>query len=256
MEHIKLPQDAKVASRNRGIAFLTYADSEQASTALAMDGQMFMSRKLTVNMASDGGSGGNRSVTGRSKSPSIQLDGDSESISAPRKSENDSSNIEGRRQRTIAISHVPDTVNESRIKAMAEKLGPVRKVILKTNHQGALIEFENVADAGRAMIELDSLEIDPGRHIRVTTEKEMFQQKPEHKQDQFAKRPPPNAPQAAANGPVKRPAQPGIRKGGHLGQRSAALFQSGGKNGTVSEEQGEGSKKSNDDFRNLINKGT
>jgi hypothetical protein len=148
-------------------------------------------------------------------------------------------------------------VNESRIKALAENIGPVRKVLLKTNHQGALIEFQNVADAGRAMIELDGHEIDPGRRLRVTTEKKMFQQKPEHKQEQFAKRPGGSHPSTAANGtngPVKRPVQPGARKGGNLGRRSAFLLQSQEKNGSVTDGEASAGKKSNDDFRNLINK--
>jgi hypothetical protein len=153
----------------------------------------------------------------------------------------------------VAISGVPDTINESRIKAIAEKTGPVRKVFLKTNHQGALIEFENVQDAGKAMIALDDMEIDPGRHIRVTTEREMLQQKAERKQDPFIKRPAPK--QATANGPVKRPVQPNARKGGHLGQRSAAVFQAAGKDGVEATDDGTKAKKTNDDFRSLINNG-
>jgi len=152
------------------------------------------------------------------------------------------------------ICDVPDIVNESRIKSIAEKIGPVRHVILKTNHQGALIEFDNVPDAGRAMIELDGYEINPGRRIRVTTEKDMYQQKAEQKADQFVKRPPASRPtNASENGPIKRPAQPGVRKGGHLGQRSAHLFQSEEKNGAAANGQATGGKKTNDDFRSLIN---
>merc|ERR1711939_259529 len=61
-----------------------------------------------------------------SKSPSVQVDGETSANSS------DPSSVEDRRQRTVAICDVPDTVNESRIQAMAEKAGPVRKVILKT----------------------------------------------------------------------------------------------------------------------------
>lgn len=253
LEHVKLPQNPKKASLNRGIAFLTFADSEQAQAALGMDGEEYMERRLTVHLASEGGTRANKGVNGRSKSPSSQPEGDSRSVSTAQPSDNNKAFIEERRQRTLAICDVPDTVNESRIKAIAEDIGPVRKVILKTNHQGALIEFENIPDAGRAMIELDDYEIDPGRRIRVTSEKEMFQQKPEHKIEQFVQRSSRPKP-APANASVRRPAQPGVRKGGHLGQRSATVFQSYEKNGTAPEGEDVVAMKTNDDFRSLINK--
>jgi len=250
LEKTKLPPDAKFPSRNRGIAFLTFATPEQAQAALAMNEQDFMKRKITVHIVSEEGRRTTKSVGGRSRSPSVQLNGEVDSASSV-KSEQDLSVVEERRQRTVVICDVPDIVNESQIKSIAEKIGTVLHVILKTNHQGALIEFDNVPDAGRAMIELDGYEITPGRRIRVTTEKDMYQQKAEHKAEQFVKRPPPSRPtNASANGPVKRPAQPGVRKGGHLGQRSAQRFQSDAQNGAAAD-----GKKTNDDFRSLINKG-
>ncbi|KAI1625609.1 nucleolin [Exophiala viscosa] len=252
LENIRVPHDPKNQSRNRGIAFLTYATSEQAQAAVAMNGQEFKRRQITVELTSEGGKKASRTGSLRSKSPSV-VDGDMDKGSKPQR---DPAAVEDRKQRTVAICDVPDTVNESRIKAMAENIGPVRKVVLKTNHQGAIIEFDQIPDAGRAMIELDGHEIDPGRRIRVTTEKEMLQQKAEHKQESFVKRPTASRPAPApAAGAVRRPMQPGARKGGNLGQRSAFLTQAKqqsdvGTNGT----SGEG-KKTNGDFRNLMNKG-
>ncbi|EXJ94868.1 hypothetical protein A1O1_03266 [Capronia coronata CBS 617.96] len=253
LENVRLPQDPKNSSRNKGVAFLTFARQEEAEAALAMDGQDLMQRKITVRADADGSSRANRGSNKRSKSPSTQPDGASDAR-APSKPPLDLSSIEERRQRTVAICNVPDTVNDSRIKAVAEKTGPVRKVLLKTNHQGALIEFENIPDAGRAMIELDGYEISPGRHIKVTTEKELFLQQPERKHDGFAKPPASSRPAApSANGPIKRPLQPNARGRGHLGQRSSVLHLAGRKGSAAEEKEGEG-KKTNDDFRNLINK--
>ncbi|KAK5456845.1 Splicing factor [Exophiala xenobiotica] len=249
LENIRVPKDANARNRIRGVAFLTFESSEQAQAALAMNNQEFKGRKITVQRTEESGRT-TKDPSRVSKSPSVQVAGETSVNSS------DLSSIEDRQQRTVAICDVPDTVNESRIRAMAEKTGPVRKVLLKTNHQGALIEFETVADAGRAMIELDGHEIDPGRRIRVTTEKEMLQQKAEHKQEQFAKRPAPNRPtNTSAQGPVRRPMQPGARKGGHLGQRSAFLIQTEQKNGTDADVQTANGKKTNEDFRNLIKKG-
>ncbi|EXJ56271.1 uncharacterized protein A1O5_12727 [Cladophialophora psammophila CBS 110553] len=250
IEQLRLPQDPKSHSRNRGIAFVTFANPEEAQAALAMHGKESQGRKLTVNVTSERDGRSTKSINGRSKSPSLHP----ETASHPASTEKivDREAIEARRARTVVICDVPDIVNESRIEAVAERIGPVRKVILKTNHQGALIEFENVPDAGRAMIELDNLEINPGRHIRVATEKEMLQQKPEHKIDQFA-RPAPKA-VTPASGPVRRPAQPGIRKkGGHLGQRSSFLHGLSEKQPASAEQDNGSGKKTNDDFRNMIN---
>ncbi|KAK4938234.1 Splicing factor [Elasticomyces elasticus] len=253
LENIRVPPDAKNQSRNRGIAFLTYATSEQAQAALAMNEHEFMGRQITVQLNTEGSNNARKNVSGHSRSPSVQTDG---GVDPRFKPQRDPAAIEDRKQRTVALSDVPDTVNESRIKAMAENIGPVRKVVLKTNHQGAIIEFDKVPDAGRAMIELDGHEIDPGRRIRVRTEKEMLQQKAEHKQETFVKRPAANRPTTVpAAGAVRRPMQPGARKGGNLGQRSAFLTQAKQQSDAVTNGTSTEGKKTNDDFRSLINKG-
>ncbi|KIW15092.1 hypothetical protein PV08_07879 [Exophiala spinifera] len=249
LENIRVPQDPNARNRIRGVAFLTFATADQARAALAMHDQEFMGRRITVSQMEEKGRS-SKQGSRISKSPSAQAGGaDRANASAKR----DISSIEDRKQRTVAITDVPDTVNESRIKAMAEKCGPVRKVVLKTNHQGALIEFEEIADAGRAMIELDGREIDPGRRIRVTTESDMLRQRAEHKEEQFAKRSVTNRPtNTPAQGPVRRPAQPGGRKGGHLGQRSAFLTQTDPKNEPATATSAPNGKRTNDDFRNML----
>ncbi|KIW37443.1 uncharacterized protein PV06_10483 [Exophiala oligosperma] len=251
LENIRVPQDLNARNRIRGIAFLTFATADQARAALAMHEHEFMGRKITVSQVEEKGRT-TKQGSRFSKSPSVQINGeDGANASAKKKS----SPIEDRKQRTVAIADVPDTVNESRIKAMAEKCGPVRKVVLKTNHQGALIEFEGIADAGRAMMELDGHEIDPGRRIRVTTEGEMLRQKAEHKEEQFAKRPAAGrSTNPSVQGPVRRPQQPGGRKGGHLGQRSAFLAQIDQKSRMATDTALQNGKRTNDDFRNMLKK--
>ncbi|KIV96300.1 hypothetical protein PV10_00182 [Exophiala mesophila] len=254
VEHVKLPQDPKSSSRNRGIAFITFATSDEAQAALAMHQQDILGRKITVSQATEKGPRGARSVNGRSKSPSVAVDDNDKASAKGSLQAQEESEIEDRRSRTIAISGLPDTINESRLRVLAEKFAPVRKVILKTNHQGALIEFETIADAGRASIELEGFEIIPGRKIRITTEKEMLQQQAEHKQEQFVKKA--TVGHALSNGPVRRPNQPGTRKGGHLGQRSNMVFASAKKEAEAATDEKPGVGKTNDDFRSLMNNKT
>jgi squamous cell carcinoma antigen recognized by T-cells 3 len=246
IESLKLPQDPHAKTRNKGIAFITYADAESAQAALEMNGREFQGRNLKVNLVEHEGSrrSNTRQINGRSKSPTPKANGNSASASSVGPVASD---IEDQRQRTIAFCGVPDTVNEPRIRVLAEKIGQVRKVILKTNHQGALVEFENVVDAGKAAIELDGFEITPNRRIRVTTEMELLQQKPEKKVEKLGKGPPSSKPFPVAA--PKRPVQAGARRGGHLGQRSAKFFRSDQAN-----EDEKPGKKNNDDFRAMLNK--
>lgn len=249
IESVKLPQDQHMKGRNKGIAFLTFATNEAATAALAMDGQDFKGRKLVVSIGHE--SGAMRTTLAKmlrsSKSPTPYA-ASASSPSAPALS-----GVEERRQRTIAIAGVPDTVNESRVRALAERIGPVRKVILKTNHHGALVEFENVADTGRAMIELDGHEIDPGKQISVVTEQELLQLGPERKTDKIGQT---VATKSLAAGPVRRPIQPGVRKGGHLGQKTGSIFADRNKDDKVQDGDGAGTKKSNADFRAMLVKGS
>ncbi|ETI24784.1 hypothetical protein G647_04154 [Cladophialophora carrionii CBS 160.54] len=244
IEYVKFPLDQSRNTRNRGIAFLTFATQEQAQAALAMDGEEFKNRKLTVTLTSEHDKRPDRSLNGRSKSVSVVSDDEKQSLSLEDR--------EKRRERTVVLCDVPDIVNASLLRSAAEKYGKVSKIVLKTSHTGAILEYERAEDAGRAMVGLHHHEISPGRRVRVTTMKEMLQQKPERKMDQFSKRPAPSVP-SAASGPVKRPAQPGVRKGGHLGMRSAVLLGSGSSDKGDTKVDGEGgTKRSNDDFRSMI----
>jgi squamous cell carcinoma antigen recognized by T-cells 3 len=241
IESMKMPHDPNTKSRNKGIAFLVFSSSDAANAALKMNGQEFQGRKIKVNLTqSQGSRRGRASHSERSKSPSVSVNGDATSPSAGVSV----SDLEDRRQRTIALSGVPDTVNEARIRAIAEGVGPLRKVILKTNHQGALIEFDTVADAGKAAIELDGYEITPARQVQVTSQKRMLSQQAEKKEERIGK------PGSLLTGgaPPKRPAQQVGRRGGHLGQRSAAIFRQ------TNGETAEGTKKTNDDFRAMLGK--
>ncbi len=238
----RMPRDHKTKSRNRGIAFLTFVEKEAAHAALEMEGKSFEGRKIKVYIADSQSSLQNTAVQGgRSKSPSASVNSDAASPASFGLSTDE---FEERRQRTVALSGVPDTINEARIRALAERVGPVRKVILKTNHQGALIEFETVPAAGKAAIELDGFEISQERRIAVTSQKDMLSQKPEKKVEAIGK-----ALKSFPGLPPKRPTQV-PRKGGHLGQRSAVVFKQ--PNGEGASNVGE--RKTNDDFRAMLNR--
>lgn len=123
--------------------------------------------------------------------------------------------------RTLALLNIPDTVNDARIRAIAEPYGPLVKVVLRPDHQGAIVEFKDVQDAGKAALGLEGLEIASGRKIGVGSVSEMLKQKAEWKTDRIGAAPKKdksgNAATLPPTAPVRRPNQPGTRRGGKGG---------------------------------------
>ena len=91
------------------------------------------------------------------------------------------------------------------------------KLQLRPDHQGAILEYVDAAGAGKAGLALEGFEIQPGRTLRVGTVAELFKEKAEIKSDKIGqgkkKR---DAPLQAAV-PIRRPNQPGARRGGRGG---------------------------------------
>ena len=139
--------------------------------------------------------------------------------------------------RTIALMNISDTVNEARIRALAEPYGELVKVSLRLDHQGVILEFKDVASVGKASLGLEGQEIAPGRPIGIGTVGEMKRQRGEHRSDKITSD---VAKQDAAKlqGPalVRRPVQPGMRRGrGGLG-----LKRGGASNGDRAAQAREG----------------
>lgn len=143
--------------------------------------------------------------------------------------------------RTIYLLNIPDTVNEARVRALAEPYGDLVKLSLQPNHQGARLEYKDVASAGKASLGLEGQEIVPGRRIAVGTEDDMKQQKSEYRSDKIvtgaARR---EAAKLQGPAPVRRPNQPGARRGGKagLGFKRGGVSSSGERTTTDGEEHG------------------
>jgi squamous cell carcinoma antigen recognized by T-cells 3 len=81
--------------------------------------------------------------------------------------------------------NIPDTMNDARIRAMVEPYGALVKVILRPDHQGAIVEFVDVNDAGKASLALEGVEVEAGRKIRVGDVGEMLKMAPETRTDRI-----------------------------------------------------------------------
>lgn len=163
---------------------------------------------------------------------------------------------------------MPDTVNDARIRVLAEQYGPLVKVALRPDHQGATIEYKDVASAGKAALGIDGHEIAPGRKLGVGSVKEMLQQREEIRHDRIGA----NGTTKHTEGtmpfqihaPIRRPNQPGLRRGGKggLGVKRGGVGWSGprattdraGKEAEVNGSIYDGKAKSNDDFKAMFQK--
>ncbi|EPE06944.1 u4 u6 snrna-associated-splicing factor prp24 [Ophiostoma piceae UAMH 11346] len=182
--------------------------------------------------------------------------------------------------RSFALLGIPDTVNITRVRSLAEPHGHITKLKLYPEHGGAIIEFEDETTAGKAQLALDGTQLE-GHTLRVGAVPQLFKEKSGVRIDRVdvAKPRPPkpisdttNATvtkkTAATTGPVLLPAfvrRPVLSgKGAKHGLGFSAISattatkkddQSAATNGAAMPGTGTGSappKKSNSDFRALF----
>lgn len=135
------------------------------------------------------------------------------------------------------------------------------KIVLRPDHQGAIVEYTDAHNAGKASLGLEGYEITPGRNLRVGTVPQLFREKAEWKTDKIQigipKKDNPASTQASLqpSGPIRRPGQQPGRRGG-LGQKRGLGFVAS--NGRAQKEESTDASsqggKSNDDFRELLSK--
>ena len=227
---------------SKGFGYVVYSSSDEASEAsVAMHEQMYKSRKLHVEISSKASNKRQANlIVNHVERQRSQSTAEAASPSAVSNISGNAAETTGDRgSRTVALMNVPDTVNDTRIKELAEKHGgPLVKVSLRPGHQGAILEYVDERDAGKAQLQLDGYEIAPGRTLRVGSVGEMLKEKAEVKNSRIL------TGKALQSTPVKRPVQQSGRGGGRLGQKRGGFKANG------SSESG----KSNDDFRAMIAK--
>ncbi len=262
------------------IASLT-ARQEEAEAALETNLTTLGNRVLNVSISTNDKfkRQQNRIITSSSASqrgttsPSPHINGDAHSAASPTPPTNSSgqSKFAEIQSRTLALLNVPDTVNDARIRALVEPYGELVKVSLRPNHHGAIIEYKNEASVGKASLALEGQEIAPERKLRICTVSELNQQKAEYHSDRIQVGAAARTTNAQLQGPapIRRPGQPGARRGGKggLGIKRGGVGLSGSRatngaevkdavingseNGTGEGEE-QGVAKSNADFKALF----
>lgn len=191
------------AGKSRGSAFVVFGDKEQAERAIKeLDKTKFNNQILTVEKSTPTNFK-LYSRVGPSTSPSPgsgggpKQDGERDDVMTdPSKQQNESSRDEP--ARTFAIMGVPDTVNDARLHALVEKHGHLTKLTLRPDHGGAILEFVDSANAGKAQLSLEGVDIE-GRTLRTGSVATLFKEKGEIKTDRIDSRPSAAVPAAKSN---------------------------------------------------------
>lgn len=259
VETVRIPKNMK--GQSKGVAFVVFKTKDEASAAAAeMNLKEFKSRILNVSISQSRNVKRHATtiIQSASPEPSTLHEGSNGTV-------NPSNSGPNQRERTIALMNVPDTVNDARIRALVEPHGPLKKIILMPEHSGAILEFVNVQDVGKASLALENYMIIPGRHIRVGTVEEMKKMGADKKVEKLTA---PKKKEAAISslapaGPISRPSQGSGRRGGKggLGFKRGG----GGLGGPRATEGGRGKEasidgekkpaKSNADFKAMFLKG-
>lgn len=156
IERVRLPLsrgNEKLGRLHDGYGFVVFSKASEAESAVkSLDGTKLGSRTLHISLAS------NRNTK---KSSRIVLEDDG-SI------ENSGADIAAR---TLFVSNIPDKVNDTHIKVLFEKYGPLKQVYYIPERGSAKVEFVNVADSGKAQLGLNGYKMG-NKIIRVSDKPE------------------------------------------------------------------------------------
>jgi len=261
------------AGESKGAAFVSFEKKEEATAALDLDKTKLKSRILNVEMSVGKNFKPTATSLGKASSASPAPDADGDSVMSPAPAPDVHQNTHTQHapsrteitNRTITLMNIPDTVNDARIRALAETHGEIVKLVLKPDHQGAIIEYVDAASVGKAALALENYEIAPGRKLRTGGMKDLFADKPEIKTDRIQTGQPKKPPAAfiQPSAPIRRPGPGGrgglgIKRGlGYSAKPAAAASSLGAAKGEAVNGNGDQKKpKNNADFKAMFVKGS
>ncbi|KAI1291587.1 putative pre-mRNA splicing factor [Xylaria venustula] len=164
-----------------GTAFVVYENKEQAENALQLDKTKFKSQILEVELSKEASFRPTATIKGdgnsRSSSQGPSGDGDVAMSDQPEDTDKNSKKPTPAeiQARTIAIMNIPDTINDARVRALADKYGSIVKLVLRPDHAGATVEYIDASMAGQAALGLEGFEIEPNHKLRTGSTKQLFE---------------------------------------------------------------------------------
>ncbi|KAK4503677.1 hypothetical protein PRZ48_004592 [Zasmidium cellare] len=243
-----------VNNKLTGTGFFVYSSTDEATAAIeAMNNKPFRDRVLHVQLSDPKGRAAPTERArredvivkkgGASASPEPDVE-----MKEPGQREHERHDA---KERKVAILNLPDTVNNARIQTAMEHFGPVKKIQLRREKDGAIVEFENVNDAFKAKLGGDLSSLGPQASIgEVSTLMKVGTFSLEHKKANGSA-PATSSGSALAFVPAST-TRGGRGRGGRRGGLGFKTRGGGFASAAPKEAEGEGSKKSNSDFRSML----
>lgn len=166
VQSIRVPQTLS-KDHHDGIAFVVYEESAAAYRALEANQTMYHGRVIEVSMAQP---------RARARVPP-QIVQRTESRQAVQHSHtHNRPNAVEIQAKTLGVMNLADTVNEAQLRALFVPFGSLRRVVLRPDHAGAIVEYDDPADAGTASLALSGREIGH-KVIQIGSYEDLMQQK-------------------------------------------------------------------------------
>ncbi|MCJ1247686.1 Splicing factor [Trapelia coarctata] len=187
VERVRIPRD--LGGKSKGFAFIVFSDKDSATASLDLHNTKFKSRLLHVSISTaDPAKRQAINTTARastSTSPAPPDHSASTTSTSPHPpnpflntnpTPRDPALAASIAARTLALLHIPDTVSEARLRALLAPYGALKKISMRLDHGGAVVEFEDEASVGKASLGLEGVELDGGT-VGVGSVKDLMREK-------------------------------------------------------------------------------
>ncbi|OAR02588.1 hypothetical protein LLEC1_00326 [Akanthomyces lecanii] len=181
---VNIPQG--FSGKPRGFCFLDFQTKEQAEKAVSeLNNTKFRHQILQVSVSRMS----KVKTTAKTTTTATMVgDGDFSMETSAANKKNNAATAEDISARTIALLGLPDTVNDARVQKLVQPFGSVVRLVMQPMHGGAIIEFRDAASAGKAALQLNSMDYE-GYQLRTGSPDELRLAKAERGDGQSAAKP-------------------------------------------------------------------
>ncbi|KAJ4155743.1 hypothetical protein LMH87_000974 [Akanthomyces muscarius] len=174
------------SGKSRGFCFLDFQTKEQAEKAVAeLNNTKFRHQILQVSLSKVSKV---KTTAKTTTASTVDSEGDSSMETSAASKNNNAATVGDIGARTIALLGLPDTVNDARVQKLVEPFGSLVRLVMQPMHGGAIIEFTDAASAGRAALQLNSMDYE-GYKLRTGSPDELRHAKAERGDGQSTAKP-------------------------------------------------------------------
>ncbi|KAM3517586.1 hypothetical protein NHJ13051_008853 [Beauveria bassiana] len=145
-----------LSGKHRGFCFLDFETKEQAEKAVSeLNNTKFRRQILQVSLSKVSKV---KTTAKNVGAAAVDTNGDTSMNTNVVEKKDNATAAEDFSARTIALLGLPDTINDARVQKLVEPFGPLVRLVMQPMHGGAIIEFADAASAGKAALQLHSME--------------------------------------------------------------------------------------------------